>query len=179
MDLLSQYLQPGTRNWNSVRSYVTNSTRIDLLRRIIQYGSDVATLREIHLHQPARAAEILSSRSFLTTLIGHMVNFIEESEVQNRNAFLNEYETMLPRWDRIVSAFDSVNADLKTHKYTPKSDDPNKGIGPNPVYQFQDSYVSTFKTLCCFYLNSFFRRLLLGMDLNTVLIKCPSPPYPF
>ena len=139
---LSLYLQPGTRNWNSLRSYVTNSTRIDLLRRIIQYGGDVATLREIHSQHPARANEILSTRSFLTTLIGHMVNFLDESEVRNRTAFLAEYDAMIPRWEKIVDAFKSVNLDLKTHKYMPMSDDPNKGVGSNPVIQFQDTSVS-------------------------------------
>ena len=144
MDLLSQYIQPGSRIWNSLRSYVTNSTRIDLLRRIIQYGGDVATMREIHMHQPARALEILATRSFLTTLIGHMVGYLEESEVQNRTLFLNEYDTMIPRWDKIVAAFNAINSDLKTHKYMPTSDDPHQGTGSNPVKQFHDTHVSTF-----------------------------------
>ena len=141
MDILSQYLQPGTRIWNSIRSYVTNSTRIDLLRRLIQFGGDVATLREIHLNQPARALEILASRSFLTTIVGHMINFLTEEDVQNRTAFLNEYDTMLPRWNKVVDAFTNVNDDLKTKKYMPNSDDPNNFSGRNPVIHFKDTCV--------------------------------------
>ena len=88
MELLSTYLTPGTPSWNRIRCYVTNSTRIDLLRRIILFASDVMTLNEIHLNNPRRAAEILASRTFLTTLIGHMVHHLEDEDLHDQMEFL-------------------------------------------------------------------------------------------
>ena len=88
MELLSTYLTPGTPNWNRIRCYVTNSTRTDLIRRIILFASDVMTLNEIHLNNPQRAAEILTSRSFLTTLIGHMIHHLDDDDLHNHMDFL-------------------------------------------------------------------------------------------
>ena len=140
--ILSNYITIGTEKWNRIRAHVTNSSTVELLRRLIQYASDVTTMNEIHLNSPSRALSILSTRSFLTTLLGHLVNFLEDNEVHNVQSFLSERETMLPRWRQLVTAFKEVNTNMKENKYAPMHGDPHFKTSDNPVNTFSDSSVS-------------------------------------
>ena len=122
---LSDFISPETEAWNSIHSWVTNSSVGDLISRLLLYGSDVFTINEIFSHSEQRAYEIASSRASLSTLIGCNINILPDEPI-NGALFLHQQQTMIPRWRRVALAFQKMNFGLKELKYEPTSrDDPN------------------------------------------------------
>ena len=138
---LSDYISPQSEIWPSIRAWLTNSTRIDLIRRLIQWGSDCVTVQQIHQYYPERAQEIVASKSFLTSLIGRLINFV--GEITNPGLFLHERQNFIPRWRRVSDAFRKINHGLKENKYEPTRNDPFYRTSNNPVSIFKESSVST------------------------------------
>ena len=137
---LADYVTYGTNAWWSIHAWVSNSSTYELLSRWIFYASDVYTLNSIALTDPARAQEIASSKTCLTTLIGHNVNLLGD-EPLNSTTFLHQQQTIIPRWRRVALAFQRMNFGLREYKYSPTKNDPNYRPGPNPsraIYEATD-----------------------------------------
>ena len=124
MLILSDYIAPETRVWHACNAYTTNSTVLELLTRIVLYGSDLHTLTEIHSNAPDRAMEIASSRSFLSTLIGGNTELLP-AEPLNGAMFLHQQQTIIPRWRHVSETFRKMNFGLKELKYAPDKQDPH------------------------------------------------------
>ena len=76
---LSDFIAPETAAWNACHAWSTNSTIMELLTRILFFGSDVFTVNEIAQHSISRAEEIASSRASLTTLVGMKIDKLSYS----------------------------------------------------------------------------------------------------
>ena len=143
MTTLSDFIAPETLVWHSIHAWVTNSTVLELLTRLVLFGSDIFTIQEIYSHSESRAMEIANSRASLTTLIGGNVNTLPDEPI-NGEWFLHQQQLLLPRWRQIALAFQKMNHGLKELKYqnyeTLRSD-PNYRVDPNS--DFMDG-TSTF-----------------------------------
>lgn len=125
--------------WSQIMFWLTNSTRVDLVRRLLLYGSDIKQVQAINAEMPDRATEIINSGHYLTNLIGGVSNFI--GDIKNQGLFLHEHENFLPRWRKVSMAFKKVNEGMKENKYHPSSDDPTFRTHDNPVGIFKDTSV--------------------------------------
>ena len=119
--------------------WLTNSTRVDLVRRMLLYGADAKNIQILHESMPDRAEEIANTGHFLSNLIGGLNNFV--AGVKNQGLFLHEHANLIPRWQQVSGAFKKINEGMKDNKYCPMSDDPYFRTRFNPVNIFAHSSV--------------------------------------